>query len=50
MTHHSEVIVDGRVLTLGQRIGKGGEGEVFAIGDEEKYAVKLYTTSDKAIK
>lgn len=50
MTHHSEVIVDGRVLTLGQRIGKGGEGEVFAIGDEAKYAVKLYTTSDKAIK
>lgn len=50
MSHHSEVVVDGRVWRLGHPIGKGGEGAVFAIGDDAKYAVKLYTTSDIAVK
>lgn len=50
MSHHSEVVVDGRVWSLGHRIGKGGEGAVFAIGDDTKYAVKVYTTSDIAVK
>jgi DNA-binding helix-hairpin-helix protein with protein kinase domain len=50
MSHHSEVVVDGRIWSLGHRIGKGGEGAVFAIGDDAKYAVKLYTTSDLAVK
>lgn len=47
---HSEVIVDKQLYRLGQRVGKGGEGVVFAIGGDSKYAVKLYTTSDIASK
>ena len=44
--NHSEVIVDKKLFRLGRRVGKGGEGVVFAIGDDNKYAVKLYTSPD----
>lgn len=37
----------GRPLRLGRRIGRGGEGEVFAIRGEPTLAVKLYA-ADKA--
>jgi DNA-binding helix-hairpin-helix protein with protein kinase domain len=50
MSNHSEVVVDGRTFTLGHRIGKGGEGTVYALGGDEKYAIKLYTSSDIAVK
>lgn len=43
---HTEVYVDKHLYRLGHRVGKGGEGVVFAIGDDNKYAVKIYTTSD----
>ena len=42
------LFIDGKPLRLGQRIGKGGEGEVFALADEPSRAVKLYTISDLA--
>ena len=50
MNQYSEVVVDGRVWSLRHRIGKGGEGAVFAIGDDSQYAVKVYTTTDLAVK
>lgn len=34
--------IDGRTLTLGKRIGKGGEGEVFALDSNPDSAVKIY--------
>lgn len=34
--------IDGRALPLGKRIGKGGEGEVFAIDAKPGTAVKIY--------
>jgi len=34
--------IDGRSHTLGRRIGKGGEGEVFAIDNQPESAVKIY--------
>ncbi|MEB2283268.1 MAG: topoisomerase DNA-binding C4 zinc finger domain-containing protein [Myxococcales bacterium] len=50
MSHYSEVVIDGHAWSLGNRIGKGGEGVVFAIGDDSRYAVKIYTTSDIGVK
>ena len=35
-------VADGRPIALGPRIGKGGEGEVFALADDPRRAVKLY--------
>jgi DNA-binding helix-hairpin-helix protein with protein kinase domain len=35
-----------RPLALGKRLGKGGEGEVYALADRPKEAVKLYTLTD----
>jgi DNA-binding helix-hairpin-helix protein with protein kinase domain len=43
----SEILVNDILYTLGNRIGKGGEGEVYAISGTEEIAVKIYTTSDK---
>lgn len=42
----SEVLVDKQRFKLGKRIGRGGEGAVFALGGDHKYAVKIYTTKD----
>src|SRR5690606_25055004 len=41
-----QVYVNGKLLDLGKRIGRGGEGEVYALGDGRS-AVKLYTTNDR---
>ena len=35
-------------LQLAGRIGKGGEGEVYAVADQPALAVKIYTTPDVA--
>ncbi len=35
-----------RQLSLGKRIGKGGEGEVYALSDSPSEAIKLYTLTD----
>lgn len=35
-----------RQLSLGKRIGKGGEGEVYVLSDSPSEAVKLYTLTD----
>lgn len=43
-----DLIVDGKTLSLGKRIGKGGEGEVFLLADDPTRAVKLYTIPDTA--
>ena len=42
------LLVDGKPIRLGERIGKGGEGEVFALGDGSGRAVKMYTVADAA--
>lgn len=42
-----QVIAAGRTLTLGRLIGKGGEGEVYALTGHPDRAVKLYTTPDR---
>lgn len=44
----NEVIVDKGVIRLGPRIGKGGEGEVYKLGSDDKFAIKVYTTKDKS--
>ncbi len=36
----------GKQLNLGERIGKGGEGEVFTLADKSDVAVKVYTVAD----
>lgn len=47
---HSEIVIDNRTVRLGHRIGKGGEGSVFLVGEDGRYAVKLYTASDMVVK
>lgn len=47
---HTEVLVDSHAYRLGNRVGKGGEGAVYAIGNDGKYAVKIYSTTDLASK
>ncbi len=42
-----QVSVAGRSLSLGRLIGKGGEGEVYAIAGDTDHAIKLYTTPDR---
>lgn len=38
--------VTGKPLKLAHRIGKGGEGEVYALSDEPDIAIKMYTVPD----
>lgn len=42
----SVLFAEGKPLALGKLIGKGGEGEVFALSDDESLAVKRYTIND----
>lgn len=42
-----ELLLDGKHLDLGKRIGKGGEGEVYLTAGDAK-AVKVYTLKDTA--
>lgn len=41
-----QLFLDGRPLRLGKRIGKGGEGEVYAVNGRADQALKFYTSSD----
>jgi len=41
-------LTDKRPLSLGHRLGKGGEGEVYAIADQPGRAVKIYTGTNAA--
>ena len=38
--------INGGIHTLGKRIGKGGEGEVYALASNADLAVKIYTLKD----
>lgn len=38
--------VEGKPISLGKRIGKGGEGEVYALKDRPHNALKYYTVED----
>jgi DNA-binding helix-hairpin-helix protein with protein kinase domain len=40
------LFIKGQALALGKRIGKGGEGEVYAHATAQDLAVKLYTLKD----
>ena len=44
----TQLYVDGTALRLGSRIGKGGEGEVYALADGSQRALKYYTAHDGA--
>jgi DNA-binding helix-hairpin-helix protein with protein kinase domain len=41
---------DGKQVRLGQRIGKGGEGEVYAVDGTADRAVKFYTIADRTLR
>src|SRR5688572_10632770 len=43
-----QLYVDGNAIRIGKRIGKGGEGEVYALADDASRAVKFYTAHDGA--
>ena len=40
------LFAEGRPLRLGKRLGKGGEGEVYALEDRGDQALKVYTVAD----
>lgn len=42
------LLIDGRPLRLGRRIGRGGEGEVFAVAGDPDHAAKLYAPDGAA--
>ena len=42
-----QLFIEGRQIELGNRIGKGGEGEVLARVDQPDQAVKLYASPDR---
>jgi len=37
-----QVKIEGQIVTVGRSIGKGGEGEVFALEGRAKEALKIY--------
>lgn len=41
---------DGKQLKVGTRIGKGGEGEIYAIEGASDRAIKFYTVADKTLR
>jgi len=43
-----QLFVDGKLVRLGERLGKGGEGEVFALADGSGRAIKIYSVADTA--
>jgi len=43
-----QLLIGDRPLTLGKLIGKGGEGEVYALADDPSRAVKVYAAPDVA--
>jgi len=44
------VVIDGQSFDLGTLIGKGGEGEVYAIQKDPNLALKVYTTQDRFLR
>lgn len=44
MSAPPQIVLGGKLAQVGKRIGKGGEGEVFALGDGQ--AVKVYSKPD----
>lgn len=43
-----QVKINGKLHQVGQRIGKGGEGEVYTLEDNSNLALKIYTIKDKS--
>jgi DNA-binding helix-hairpin-helix protein with protein kinase domain len=43
---HPHLLVDGKPLPIGKRIGKGGEGEVYIVANDSNRAIKIYTAAD----
>jgi DNA-binding helix-hairpin-helix protein with protein kinase domain len=43
-----QLYAGGKPIKLDRQIGKGGEGEVYALADHKDYAVKFYTLNDLA--
>ena len=41
------LFTDGRPLSIGPRIGRGGEGAVYALSDDASSAVKIYSAGRK---
>ena len=46
MTAPPQLFLDGKPVRLGKRLGKGGEGEVFALTDMDGHAIKIYAKPD----
>jgi DNA-binding helix-hairpin-helix protein with protein kinase domain len=46
MSGRAQFYVNGRPVRLGKLLGKGGEGEVFALADDEGFAIKIYYKPD----
>lgn len=46
MTRPLQLHLHGKPVRLGKRLGKGGEGEVFALADAEGVAIKIYSKPD----
>lgn len=44
----NQVKINGKLYQVGQRIGKGGEGEVYTLQDNNNLALKVYTIKDKS--
>jgi DNA-binding helix-hairpin-helix protein with protein kinase domain len=42
----TEIFISGTKINLGKRVGRGGEGEVFALQKSEQLAVKVYTLAN----
>ncbi len=41
-----DIFLDDRLLKVGRRIGRGGEGEVYELQDDSTSAIKIYTVAD----
>lgn len=41
------VRIEGKTFDLGEKIGKGGEGEIYLLQNDSSLALKVYTTQDR---
>lgn len=48
MTQTPELIVAGRTVRLGRSVGRGGEGEVYALAGNSDFAVKIYNEAKRS--
>jgi DNA-binding helix-hairpin-helix protein with protein kinase domain len=46
--NHPALYIDGEQIQLGKPVGKGGEGDVYAVATSNEFAVKFYTAPDAA--